>query len=209
MNVLLEQSQGVGVGDHDPGGLVVHQPGHGVWVENPLVIGFDRDGREPAEGRAGGVGAVRRIGDEDLVADVAPRLESFADHEDPGELPVRAGRGLQGHPGHPGDGEQRLLELALAVLALAGAGVDSQIAVVELTSGNTGTGLAIVCEAAEVVEATLDALVAARRTARLVVVQAVAAVVAGVGRRTPGVFPSGETDRTGPGRCGRRRACSS
>ena len=34
-----------------------------------------------------------------------------AGHHQAGQLAVRAGRGLQGHPGHPGDGEQRLLEL--------------------------------------------------------------------------------------------------
>ena len=60
----------------------------------------------------GGVGAVRRVRHDDLVArEIAARAVIGADHRDAGEFAVRAGHGRQRHALHAGDFLQHLLQL--------------------------------------------------------------------------------------------------
>ena len=63
-----------------------------------------------ADRRGGGIGAVRRVGDEDLLARIALRLVIGADQQDAGELAMRAGRGLQRDGVHAGDFDQALAQ---------------------------------------------------------------------------------------------------
>ena len=66
-----------------------------------LVAGHRRRGR---------VGAVRRVGDQDLLARIAARFQAGAHQQDAGELAVRAGGRLQGDGIHAGDLDELLGE---------------------------------------------------------------------------------------------------
>ena len=63
-----------------------------------------------ADGRGGGIGAVRRVGNEDLAARIALRLMPCANQQDAGELAMRAGGGLQRDGVHAGDVDQAALQ---------------------------------------------------------------------------------------------------
>jgi hypothetical protein len=67
-DVVFEQPQGVGVGDHDAGGVLVHQFRHRFGQQNPIRTGFDWHGLKAAQGGAGRVGAVGRVRDKDFGA---------------------------------------------------------------------------------------------------------------------------------------------
>jgi len=54
---------------------------------------------------------MRRIGDQDVLARVSRFRQRFVNHQDSGELTVRAGDGLQRHARHSEDRLQRLLEM--------------------------------------------------------------------------------------------------
>ena len=63
-----------------------------------------------ADGRGGGVGAVRGVGNQNLAARIALRLVPGADEQNAGELAMRAGRGLQRDRVHAGDFDQAALQ---------------------------------------------------------------------------------------------------
>ena len=70
---------------------------------------------------------MRRVGHEDLVAlGLAARAVVGADHEDPGELALGAGRGMERHGVHAADLDQRLLELPQQLQRPLGGGVGGQ-----------------------------------------------------------------------------------
>ena len=111
-HVLVEQAQRVGVGQHDADGGVVGHGAQGGQIDVAACVRLDFDDLIAAHGRRGRVGAVRRVGDDDLVAlRVAAGEVVGADDQHAGELAVRAGRRLQGDAGQPGDLAQVLLQL--------------------------------------------------------------------------------------------------
>ena len=108
----LEQPQRRRVGDHDRGGPGAQRRLEGVDVHAAVGRRRDRDRAEAGHGRGGRVGAVGRVRDEDLVArHVAARAMVGADHQDPGELAVGAGRGLERDRVHAADLGEHPLEL--------------------------------------------------------------------------------------------------
>ncbi len=96
-DVLLEKPQGVGVGDHDPRRLFVHQTLHDAGGDNPPFIRRDRHGGVAAQGGAGRIGSVRRVGDEDLRPLLSPAPMPGMDDQHPRQLPLGAGRRLERH----------------------------------------------------------------------------------------------------------------
>ena len=68
--------------------------------------------RVAGDGGGRGIGAVRRIGNQDLLARIAARFEQRADQQDAGQLAMRAGRRLQRHGVHAGDLGERVFEAA-------------------------------------------------------------------------------------------------
>ena len=71
-DVFFKQPQGVGIGDHDAGGIFVHELCHRFGQQDTVFSGFDRHGLESAQGGAGRVGSVGGVGDEHLGAWFAP-----------------------------------------------------------------------------------------------------------------------------------------
>ena len=130
-NIGIEQAQGVGVGEHEPGGVRPGGRAQGLQVHAALGIGGHVDHSEAAHGGGGRVGAVGGIGDQDLGPGWVPPVQVvFFYHQQGGELPVGPGGGLEGHLVHAGDLAQELLRPAQhlqAALDRIGAleGVDS------------------------------------------------------------------------------------
>ena len=110
-DVLLEQPQRVGVGDHHGGDLVIHHRRHCRGLHHAARPRFHRHHLIAAERRAGRVGSVSRLGDDDLAPRVAFGLMVGADHHDAGQLAVRAGRRMERHAVQPADLRQVPLQL--------------------------------------------------------------------------------------------------
>ena len=92
----LEQAERRGVGDHHRGRP--RPEGGPERVDVDAAVGGRRDGDRLEAGHRRGrrVRAVRAVRDEHLVAlGVAARAVVGADHQDPGQLALRPGRGLE------------------------------------------------------------------------------------------------------------------
>ena len=109
-DVLLEQTEGVRVREHQTGDVLVDEAGERIDVDQSTLRGGHGHRPVPTEPSARRVGAVGRIGDQDR----APRVPEIgvmrAHDEQPGELPGRARGRLKGRAGHPGDLAQGGLE---------------------------------------------------------------------------------------------------
>ena len=110
VNLALEDADGGGVGEHQRGGFFVDLASERFKIDAAFGVRLEVLDRVAADGRGGWVGAVRGVGDEDLLARIALRLVPGADQQDAGELAVRAGRGLQRDGVHAGDFEQAALQ---------------------------------------------------------------------------------------------------
>jgi len=121
-DVLLEEAEGVRVGDHDPRDLIIHDSSHGLGVEEPTIVGLDLLDAIPVQSARGGVCPVGRIGNQDPLPLLASGLVIRPDHADARELSLRPGRGVERDPRHAADlGEHGLegvheLESALGEL---------------------------------------------------------------------------------------------
>ncbi len=75
-----------------------------IQIHAATRIRLQFDGVVVGQGRAGGIGAVRAIGDKhDVAVALAAMLVVRLDDHQAGDLAVRARRWLQRHPLHPGD----------------------------------------------------------------------------------------------------------
>ena len=106
-DVLFEHSERVRIGDHEGGHVLIDDPLQRADVQDALLARLDVLHRVSRDGRRGGVGAVRRIGNQDFAARVAALFEQRADQQNAGKFAVRARRRLQGHRVHAGDLGQR------------------------------------------------------------------------------------------------------
>ena len=112
LDVLLEQAERVGIGHHDAGDGVVAGHSHRLEIDIAARIRGQLDRGKSGHGGGGRIGAVRRIGDEDARApEVAARTMIGAHHQQPGELAMRAGRGLQRNRRKAADLGEPLLQL--------------------------------------------------------------------------------------------------
>ena len=123
-DALLEDAVRRGVGDHErPGPARVRGQLRRQVVERDVPAGGGRDRLHPVAGerRAGRVRPVRRGGDEaDIALPVAPALVERPDHQQPGELALRAGVRLEADRGEPGDLRQPGLEVAVDAVVAGG-----------------------------------------------------------------------------------------
>ena len=111
-DVVLEQPQRVGVGDHDAGRLRAHRRLQRRQVDASVGPRGDLPRCHAHDGHAGRVGAVRRVRDQDLGSPgIAARLVPGADDEHAQVLAVGAGRRHQAAGGEAGDLAERLLQV--------------------------------------------------------------------------------------------------
>ena len=106
-DMRFENAQRIGVRDHQPG----HVFGDGFLqrrkIQQALFVRPDVFHHVARDGRRGRVGAVRGVGNQDLLARVALLFEQRADQQDTRQLALRARRRLQRDRIHAGDLQQR------------------------------------------------------------------------------------------------------
>ena len=95
VDLLLEDAQRVGIGQHQRGDIFVHLRLQRRDVHHAGGIRLQVLDRVAGHRRGRRIGAVRRVGDQDLLARIALRLQIRAHQQDAGQLAMRAGRGLQ------------------------------------------------------------------------------------------------------------------
>lgn len=67
-NIFIKDTNGVGVGEHQSGGVRPHRCPQGLHIHAAVRAGGDVDDLKAGHHRRGGVGAVGGVGDDDLVA---------------------------------------------------------------------------------------------------------------------------------------------
>ena len=102
-DILFENAERVRIGHHQAGDIVVDRAFQFRQIDRAARVRADVLHRVAGDGRGGRIGAVRRIGDENLLARIAALFEQRAHQQDAGQLAVRAGRGLQRDRVHAGD----------------------------------------------------------------------------------------------------------
>ena len=110
LDVLIEQPERVGVGEHQAGHVGVRLGAQVVDVHAPRGVGRELHELEARHRHGRRVGPVGGVGREHLVALLAPVLVVGAREQHARELAGGAGRGLQAHVGQPGDLRQRTLQ---------------------------------------------------------------------------------------------------
>ena len=65
-DVAVEDPQRVGVGEHKPRGLGANDAREGLKIYAPVLVGWNLDGLESRHDRRRRIGAMGRIGDDDL-----------------------------------------------------------------------------------------------------------------------------------------------
>ena len=111
-DVLVEQAEGVGVGEHEAGDVALGDHlAQVVHVHAAARVAAHRGRHEAADDDAGRVRAVRRVRDDDALGIAALGQVGRADDQQAGELAVRAGRRLQRGDVQAGDLGEPALEL--------------------------------------------------------------------------------------------------
>ena len=95
LDVLLEQTQGIGVGNHDARRVFIHDRLNSLRRQDPLFIGRNGNRGEPAEGTTRRVGSVGRVGDKDLVPGGTSVVVISSNDHHPGKLSVGPRRRLE------------------------------------------------------------------------------------------------------------------
>ena len=103
IDVLVEQAERRGIRQHQSGGVVVDHLAQVRDVDVAALIRLDLLELEAGHRHAGGVRPVRSVGDDDLVPLLATVGKVRAHQHQPGELALRACRGLQRDRRQSGD----------------------------------------------------------------------------------------------------------
>jgi hypothetical protein len=113
LDVLVEEAQRRGVGQHQPGGVLVDPAPQVVDVDVPTSIRLDWCELKAGHGHARRVRAVGGVGDHDLapLLGLAAFGEVRAHQQQTGQLALRAGGRLQRDGVEAGDLGERLLQL--------------------------------------------------------------------------------------------------
>ena len=109
-DVLVEQAQGVRVGEHQPGEVFGGGRAQFVHVDAAARVAAHGQRFIACHHDRGRVGTVRRVGDDDLARRPPVRLVIGADKQQPREFAVGAGRRLQGRLAKAGDLGEPALE---------------------------------------------------------------------------------------------------
>ena len=109
-DVGFEETEGVGDGDHQRGHVFVDGCFEYSEIDGAAVVRFQFLDLIAGECCRRGIGPVRGVGDEDVLARVAALRERLVHHQDAGQLAMCAGHRLQRHARHAEDFLQRLLE---------------------------------------------------------------------------------------------------
>ena len=115
---VLEDPERVRHRQHQRGHVFGHRLLEHVEVERAAGVGLQLPDLVAGEVRGGRVRAVRGVGDEDRLAGLPDFASAVADHEDAGELSLRAGGGLQRDARQPRQLDQEPARAATSARAL-------------------------------------------------------------------------------------------
>ncbi len=107
-DIALEETAGVGIGQHQGRDIGLQMRAQHGEIDTAIDGGLHFFDREAGDRSGGGIGAVRRLRDQNPRAILAAAAECRADREQATELALSAGFGDKCHGGHPG----KLLEPA-------------------------------------------------------------------------------------------------
>ncbi len=110
MDLLLEDAQGVGIGEHQRGDVFVHLRFQRRHVDHARGVRLQVLHRVAAHRSGCGIGSVRRIGHQDFLARIALRLEIGPHQQDSGHLAVSTRGRLHGDGIHAGDLDELVAE---------------------------------------------------------------------------------------------------
>ncbi|VBB40558.1 hypothetical protein TRIP_E300085 [uncultured Spirochaetota bacterium] len=111
-DIPLKEAEGVGVGDHYPGHIVVQGGFQGFDVDVAILAGGNCLGAETGHGAGGGVRSVGGVGDEHFFTlSLPPGLEAIPDHEHARQLSMGPRRRLEGNGGETAYLGQAFLQL--------------------------------------------------------------------------------------------------
>src|SRR5581483_12004972 len=103
IDLLLENSQRVGIGKHEGGDVLVHLRRQCADVHHPGGIGFQVLHRVTADGGSRRIGAVGGVRNQNFLARVPLRFQIGTHHQNPRHLSVGAGGGLERDGVHAAD----------------------------------------------------------------------------------------------------------
>ena len=106
----LERAERGRVGDHQRGDVVGDQVLQMLEVHLPARVGADIFHFVAGDDGGGGIGSVRRIGDQHFLARVAAAGQTGANQQQAGQFALRARGRLQGGGVHAGNFQQALLQ---------------------------------------------------------------------------------------------------
>ena len=109
-DLLFEESERVGIGQHDAGHIGAERGLQLLQVDESAFIGRNRRDGVATKGDGRGVGAVRRVGDENALACVTVRTVIGAHQQESGQFTRGAGRRLERRGSHAGHGAEFLFE---------------------------------------------------------------------------------------------------
>ncbi len=109
-DLFVEDSEGVGIGEHEARDLVVHLRFQGGQIDHAAAIAAQVFDLVADHGGGGGIGAVGGVRDQHLLARVALGFQIGAHEQDSGEFAVGSGGGLEGDGIHAGDFDELIGE---------------------------------------------------------------------------------------------------
>ena len=94
-DVLFEHAQRIRIGHHQRRDVFIHMAAQLFEIDHALIVRLHVLHRVARNACRGGIGAVRGIGHQNLLARIALRFEKRAHQQDAGEFAMRARGGLQ------------------------------------------------------------------------------------------------------------------
>ena len=110
-DIPLKQAQRIRIGQHQRRHVIREAASKLRQIDEAVRVGLQLHHLKPGQRRRGGIRPMGGIGNEDRGAVLPFGAMVGADHFQSGQLPLRAGRRLQGEGMHPGDLAQQLLQL--------------------------------------------------------------------------------------------------
>ena len=109
-DLLVEDSEGVGVGEHEARDILVHLCFQGGKIDHAALVAAQIFDLVADHGGSGGIGAVGGVGNQDLFARIAFGFKIGAHQQDAGEFAVGSGGRLQSDGIHAGDFDELIGE---------------------------------------------------------------------------------------------------
>ena len=110
VDLVFKNAERGRIGEHQRRGIFVDLARERFKIDAAVGVGLEILDLVAADGGGSGVGAMGRVGNDDLAARIALRLMPRTNQQDAGELAVRASCGLQGDGVHAGDIDEATLQ---------------------------------------------------------------------------------------------------